>query len=76
MPSLSTDVTGLGKITTNITYYDDSVVQYRGIPYGSIKQRFQQSTLVDQWPNHQLNANQYGYVYAFYHNTNQATINN
>jgi hypothetical protein len=63
MPSFTTDVTGLGKISTDITYYGDSIVQYRGIPYGSIKQRFMQSTLVDKWPNDLLDASQYGYVF-------------
>ncbi|EXJ58735.1 hypothetical protein A1O7_06165 [Cladophialophora yegresii CBS 114405] len=59
---ISRDIAGLGTVSTDKTYFDGTVAQFRGIPYGAVTRRFQRPTIVDEWPTKALDACQFGPV--------------
>ncbi|CAH0057774.1 unnamed protein product [Clonostachys solani] len=54
-------IPGLGEISTEITYFDDSVAQFRGIQYGVVPQRFQQPRLLEVWEDGRFEASKFGF---------------
>ncbi|ETI22298.1 hypothetical protein G647_06371 [Cladophialophora carrionii CBS 160.54] len=59
---ISRDIAGLGTVSTDKTYFDGTVAQFRGIPYGAVTRRFQRPKIVDEWPTKALDASRFGPV--------------
>lgn len=62
MPSIVREVPTLGTVTTTVTYCDETVAQFRGIPYAAVEQRFQQPKICDSWKHGAFEASKFGLV--------------
>ncbi|RSL53249.1 hypothetical protein CEP54_010502 [Fusarium duplospermum] len=60
MSFISRDIPGLGRITTSIKLCEDTVVQFRGVPYGVVEQRFRQPQLCETWGGGSFEASKFG----------------
>lgn len=60
MEPIARTVTGLGEATTNCTFFDGAVTEFRGIPYATVTQRFRRAKLADAWQDGRLDASHYG----------------
>lgn len=56
------DIKGLGTVSTDKTYFDGTIAQFRGIPYGNVTRRFQRPKIVDEWSTKFLDASDFGCV--------------
>ncbi|RSL89379.1 hypothetical protein CEP52_014920 [Fusarium oligoseptatum] len=60
MSFISRDIPGLGRITAGIKLCEDTVVQFRGVPYGVVEQRFRQPQLCETWGGGSFEASKFG----------------
>ena len=68
MPTITRDLRGLGPVYSKVTYFADSVVDFRGIPYATVSHRFRRAEPLEKWsPDNDtlstdgFNASHYGY---------------